>query len=181
VTEKRSSARWIPWAVLAVGVGLTLAVRRGTVERAHAEARASFDRLTDVVVATISDRLRLCEQVVRAATGLFIASETVTRAEWHHYVRQIGVDSVVPGLVGLEFVERIPRASVAEHLRRIRSEGLPLYRIWPDSAQDDAYPIVYGAAASYLELAGKLGASQILAKPFTGQEILAAITQVLGS
>jgi FixJ family two-component response regulator len=32
-----------------------------------------------------------------------------------------------------------------------------------------------------LELAGKLGAGQILAKPFTGQEILAAINQVLGS
>jgi ActR/RegA family two-component response regulator len=35
--------------------------------------------------------------------------------------------------------------------------------------------------ATYLDLAHKLGANRILAKPFTSQEILAAINDVLGS
>lgn len=71
-------------------------------------------------------------------------------------------DLVMPGKEGIEMILELKREFPAARVIAISAGGR-------------------GAAASYLELAGKLGASQILAKPFTGQEILAAITQVLGS
>lgn len=146
MSVRREWARWFPWAVLALGAGLSIEAARASARRALSNAQTSFDRRTNLAIAATSDRLRVCIQVARAAAGLFVASEDVTRGEWREYVQHSAADTTCPGLVALEFVERVPRAALAAHVRRVRAKGLPGYQVWPAGDGEAAYPIVYAEA-----------------------------------
>ena len=143
MSRRRHVVRWLPWAVLALGVELTLAAAWIAAKRTQADAQIMFDRRAELGLATLADRLRLCIQAARAATGLFAASEDVTRAEWREYVHHAGADTLFPGLVGLEYIERVRPAELAAHVRRVQNEGVTGYAVWPASTGGDVYPIVY--------------------------------------
>ena len=140
---RRPVASWLPWAVFALGVAISIGAAWAAATRARADAKVAFDHRGDLAIATLSDRLRLCIQAARAATGLFAASEEVTRSEWRDYVHHAGADTAFPGLVGLEFIERVPAAELVAHVRRVQSEGLQDYQVWPAGGTGDAYPILY--------------------------------------
>src|SRR5262245_25353131 len=140
---RRPVASWLPWAVFGLGVAVSIGAAWAAATRARADAQVAFDRRADLAIATLSDRLRLCIQAARAATGLFAASEEVTRSEWRYYVQHAGADTAFPGLVGLEFIERVPATGLAAHVRRVQSEGLQDYQVWPAGGTGDAYPILY--------------------------------------
>src|SRR5262245_43952924 len=140
---RRPAASWLPWAVFALGVAISIGAAWAAATRARADAKVAFDHRGDLAIASLSDRLRLCIQAARAATGLFAASEDVTRSEWRDYVHHAGADTAFPGLVGLEFIERVPAAELVAHVRRVQSEGLQDYQVWPAGGTGDAYPILY--------------------------------------
>jgi PAS domain S-box-containing protein len=156
MSTRRPYARWLPWAAFVGGSALTAVASWGAWSRERMEAGELFGHRADLVQATLTQRLRVYEQAVLAATGLFSASEDVSRAEWHEYVQHTGLSEALPGLEAVEFRERVPRAALQAHVRRVRGEGLPDYHVWPAGTGGDAFPVVYSESPGN-RLTGALG------------------------
>jgi signal transduction histidine kinase len=139
----RREARGLGWLGLLVTLGFTLGLWRYSsldVERQEADR---FRQLAAQWAAELTERMRACERLLRGTTGLFAASEVVTREEFRRYIAQLDLDEVLPGNQGVGFAAVIPRASLAAHERSVRAEGFSDYTVHPVYARDVYTSIVF--------------------------------------
>ena len=133
----------LPWVVLVIGLLLTamatLYVKSG-VERI---AGMEFASRCDVVQTRIIDRLDDYTRLLQSGAVLFNASEKVTREQWRQFIRELQVEQQLPGIQGTGFSLFIPRDQLARHLREIRSEGFPEYRLKPEGDRELYSSIIY--------------------------------------
>lgn len=83
------------------------------------------------------------EQIVRGAVGLINASERVTRDEWHRYASSLSLEKNYPGFQGLGLSEVVHPKDKERHIQRVRGEGFPSYKIWPEGQRQVYTAIVY--------------------------------------
>jgi len=134
---------FLPYLVMTLSLFLTwffwrqydhsLAVRSQTIftDRSEEIMNRFFIRMTDD------------EQILRGAAGLFNASVSVTREEWHLYATSLSLDKNYPGLQGLGFSEVVHTGDKDRHIQRLRAEGFPNYRIWPEGDRPVYTAIIY--------------------------------------
>jgi signal transduction histidine kinase len=139
---KRVSPTWSAWLGLLICLLLTalawqLARRYDALER---EAR--FRMESEEVRRAIANRMQVYVTGLEQARGLFSASGLVTREEFRTYVQNMELDELYPGVLGVGFIARVRAGEKSAFERRVRSEGLPDFRIWPET-QGDAYPVVF--------------------------------------
>lgn len=79
----------------------------------------------------ITERFRTYHQVLRGARALFAASLSVEREEWRQYVASLRLAENYPGIQGVGFAQWLAPQEVAQHEQRVRGEGFPDYRVWP--------------------------------------------------
>ena len=106
-------------------------------------AEAQFDARAQAVVASISARMAAYEQVLRGGVGLFDASQSVEREEWHAYVQALRVADNYPGILGIGYGTLIAPAERDALVRRMRAEGIENYRIWPEGERSAYVPVIY--------------------------------------
>ena len=153
---KQPTGRRVPWAVAGkrravLGallaflplVGMTTWLWWNASEDATRVARARFDFRVSETQFAIQQRLLAYEQVLRGGVALFAASDDVRRDEWRAYVGTLGIDKNYPGIQGIGLSKRILPAEREAHLRTVRSEGFPGYRIWPEGERAEYTSIVY--------------------------------------
>jgi PAS domain S-box-containing protein len=87
----------------ACALGLTLAAWLSARNDAEAQARARFDLAAAEVVLSIKGRMLDYEQVLRGASGLFAASESVESDEWAAYVAALRIEVAYPGIRSLGY------------------------------------------------------------------------------
>jgi PAS domain S-box-containing protein len=146
----RSSSRWpilfsLPGigAVGAFTLALSLAAWHLVNTSEMRRAETQFDARAQAVVASISSRMAAYEQVLRGGVGLFDASQSVERGEWHAYVQALRVADNYPGILGIGFGPLITPAQRDAHIQRMRAEGLADYRIWPEGERSEYAPVTY--------------------------------------
>jgi signal transduction histidine kinase/ActR/RegA family two-component response regulator len=97
--------------------------------RVHATlADRDRDRFDNEVTRTdtaIAERMRAYVQVLRGGVGFFGASEDVSRQEWLDYVASLRLEERYPGFKSLSYAPAVPRAELAELVRRTRAERVP--------------------------------------------------------
>jgi signal transduction histidine kinase len=107
----------------------------------NAEARFAFEVME--VESAISERLTAYEQILLGGVGLFAASHTVTRDEWHKYVSSFSLEKRFPGIRGMGYAKVIAPADLDEHITTVRAEGFPDYRVHPQGRRDSYTAIIY--------------------------------------
>jgi PAS domain S-box-containing protein len=95
---------WAP-AVLLLSLGVTLLAWRVSVGRERGERRLVFQRQALRGSAAVEDHLMDCEALLKAARGLFAASDRVTAADWASFVETLELSTHNPAVVGLGYVE----------------------------------------------------------------------------
>jgi PAS domain S-box-containing protein len=130
-------------AVGAVTLGLTLAAWHSVSSSEVEQARISFDAAVEQIATSIRERMAAYEQVLRGAVGLFNASQTVERSEWHAYVHALKVADNYPGILGVGFAPPVSAAERDAHVRRAQADGLPDYRIWPEGDRAAYMPVTF--------------------------------------
>ncbi len=126
--------------VLVLG-SLTFSLWNYAKSRVDAEARLRFDVRAAQVVEEVRGRMLDYEQVLRGCAGLFAASESVTRNQWHTYVETLRVSHNYPGIQGIGFAQRV--VGRAGHEASIRAQGYPTYAIRPLGERTEYMPTVY--------------------------------------
>lgn len=110
--------RWIPYVVLVVGVACTAGVCLQISRVQHARDRERFARAVLKTGSDIEGRMETYIAMLRAATGLFAASEYVNREEFARFIDRLQLHTAYPGIQGIGYSERATSAvALIDHLR----------------------------------------------------------------
>lgn len=111
--------------------------------RVEAEGYLRLEARVNQVTDAISGRMIDYEQVLRGCAGLFAASRSVERGEWHDYFEALKVERNYPGIQGIGFASRVREGEKARHEMSVRAQGFPGYAIRPPGKREDYMPISY--------------------------------------
>jgi two-component system, OmpR family, sensor kinase len=91
----------------------------------------------------ISSRMASYGEILRASSGLFKASKSVSRTEWRTFETVFDIPHRYPGVQGISFVEKVPQSLLKTHIRKIRKEGFPDYSVHPKGTRKVYMPVTY--------------------------------------
>lgn len=103
--------------------------------------------------STLQERMRAYEEILRAGSGLFMASDQVDSEEWKKYVNIFDLRQRYPGILGLGFVQVIAPNQLTAHTEAVRAFR-PGYTITPEGSRDRYTSIVYYEPSSPLTVFG---------------------------
>jgi PAS domain S-box-containing protein len=91
----------------------------------------------------LGERMRAYEQVLWGAAALFEVKGEVRRADWHAYVERLNLRSRYPGILAIGYAHVILKRELEAHVRSVRAQGFPDYRIRPEGERAEYTSIVY--------------------------------------
>lgn len=130
------------WAVPALALALTAFAWHAATTATAARAEERFLFRADVIESGIRERMRNYEDILRGVAGLFESSDSVTREEWHEYMRSIRPDVFEGGLQALGIAVRIQPSGLRSFEGVAHGKRIP-FRVWPSGFRDEYYPIVF--------------------------------------
>jgi diguanylate cyclase (GGDEF)-like protein len=110
---------------------------------AEQAVRTTFDFRVRESYDRIQERLLIYEQVLRAARGLFEASDSVSRESFRSFANSLSLSSNYPGIQGIGFSMVVPPDQKQRHETNIRGQGFPQYQITPEGRRDFYTSVVY--------------------------------------
>ena len=129
--------------VLIVSLLVACNMWRGASLTAAQALQTAFDFQVRESNERIRQRLRVYEQVLRAAAGLFAANGEVSRGQFHRFVDTLSLATLYPGVQGVGFAQAIRPQDRARHVKSVRAQGFPDYDIRPGGERDFYTSIVY--------------------------------------
>src|SRR5437867_12886582 len=149
----RLSSPWgkfaLPFAVLAVGIALSLGLGYSAKEEIERSARLRFDIAATDAARKVENRFEDYVEVLIGLRALFDTTEHVTRAQFRQYVLGLGLERNFPGFRALNYVKHVPaaeRQAFEERLRREAAQsgiGPVGFTIKPAGERADYYPLAY--------------------------------------
>ncbi|HBA87800.1 MAG TPA: hybrid sensor histidine kinase/response regulator [Geobacter sp.] len=142
-------ARWyriitfLPYLVMTLSLVTTWLFWSQYDQSLAVRSQTAFDDRTQDIANRFFNRMTDDEEILRGAAGLFNASENVTRDEWRRYVASLALGKNYTGFQGIGFSEVVRREDKDRHIRRVRAEGYPSYRIWPEGERKEYTSIVF--------------------------------------
>ncbi|KIM09910.1 MAG: hypothetical protein KU29_01265 [Sulfurovum sp. FS06-10] len=131
------------WLTLAIGLLISVGVSFYVKEHIRQNAVKHFSFIADQLSFKIEERLHEYALVLKSASSLFRASDTIDRDEWNVYVHSLRLDNYFPGNLGLAYNQIIPPEKLTEHIETIRAQGVPHYTLKPEGKRDVYTSIVY--------------------------------------
>lgn len=135
-----SASRFPPISCLVFVAGLVLSVGGWYLLRAEAQRQnaARFERLRERVLQAVDSRFTPVEQALHAGRVLIPPAGDLSPQQWRTFT-----DSTMPfldrGIVGLGFVQRLPRSELNSLERRMRSLGLTDFSAERKGVEDPVY------------------------------------------
>ncbi len=139
----------LAFAVLAVSLILTFAAWHYAVGSIRRQRDSQFQHEARRVTSLIDKRLTIYQDVLTGFQGLYAASKSVERDEFHAYYAQLRLKSHYPGLIAVNFAELVTREERDAFLERVRSDasvdpdGYPDFAIHPPADKDPQVVINY--------------------------------------
>ncbi|HEX5056372.1 MAG TPA: CHASE domain-containing protein [Gammaproteobacteria bacterium] len=132
------------WPALAASLILTLGTWYTVTGYMTKAAQARFDAAVQEMESTIEQRMQAYEQVLQGSKGLLVASERVSRKEWHQYITSLQLQERNPGIQAVGFAPRISADAAASHVQSAHAEGFAGYHLWPgESTHAEYFPVFY--------------------------------------
>ncbi|WP_238395704.1 CHASE domain-containing protein [Pontibacter pudoricolor] len=122
---------------------VTIFLYSETKKKAAERSEKLFELRADQATQDIHKRLNDYIQILIGAKALFIASDTVERAAWHTYYKNLNLEEKYPGIQGLGYTHFIRPGEMEEHVRQIRKEGFQDYKVVPEGKRAIYSSIIY--------------------------------------
>lgn len=133
----------LPLLVLSLSLGMTYTLWHDEKNNALNKLESEFGYRSHEAIERVRQRVLDYDQMLRGLRGLFSASKTVERNEFHEYCAALNLAERYKGIQGLAFVQWLPDTHKNQHIDTVRAEGFPEYRVWPEGARDHYSPVVY--------------------------------------
>lgn len=137
------------YIVLAAGLLLTAAAAYLAERQVLHEARLKFEGVVSDWPDAIEARIRAYADILLGIRGMYIAADSVSRAEFHEYIKSLDLDRRYPGVQVIHYGRRISaaeRASFEAEARRDRSvdpRGYPGFAINPPGERAEYVVVEY--------------------------------------
>ena len=131
------------WLVLTAGLIITYFSQQAAYNSAYNLQQENFNFKTRLIKLRIEHRLITYESLLQGVKGLYVATEDVSREDFHNYVTILNLESQFSGIQGVGFSQIIPPQIKNEHIESIRKEGFPNYSLRPESQRDLYTSIIY--------------------------------------
>jgi two-component system cell cycle sensor histidine kinase/response regulator CckA len=131
--------RWVPWAVLAISLGLTCAAVAFVAHSGKVAAEMRFQRDARGDLGIVQRRLEVYVALLRATAAVMSAEPDVTRDEFREYVARLELSKHYPGIQGLGWSQRVDASGVPAFQASVRAEGLPQFEVWPRNPPRDTW------------------------------------------
>ncbi len=144
-SEERAR-RWrggMPWVLLAVVALGSAAAAKYVADSARERDQLRFEAAAQQAHDAIRDRVEGYIGLLRATSGLFAAVSEVDRELFHAYVERLELQRRYPGLQGIGFSKRIRPDEMAALPARMRAQGFPAFRHWPEHPGVEKHAILY--------------------------------------
>lgn len=128
--------------LLVLGFGLTATASYYALKNLENAGSALFAEAVEEVEGTIVFRMGTYSNVLVETRELFDIAGEISREDFQRYVREINLTTQYPGIQSLGFSKRIPRGELETHLKEIRAQGFPDYKVSPGHERDDYYSII---------------------------------------
>ncbi len=122
----------VPWVTLAIALLLTWQAWLLATAASNAEKRDYFNFQVRDTITRIEQRMQAYEQDLHGINGLFEASTTVEREEFHRYIEALHLSENYPGIQGVAFSRIVTPAEKEKHVAAMRQQGFPEYNLHPE-------------------------------------------------
>ncbi len=145
--------RWLPAAVLALGLALTGLLCAWSVRNTLREARTDLDREASVFATAVASRIQSYVDTLPGLRMFGVVQKSPSDAEFLQYVEAISLQKRFPGLALTFMAERVPNAKRAAYIQAVEADrsssaaGHPKFAIQPPGERPDymvlrhAYPL----------------------------------------
>ena len=138
-----SGIGWMPAIMLMGSLTLTIAGVLYSDNDFENEARKELQYVCSDIRGKILGRLNQHAQLLNSGAALFSVVDTVSREDWKKFYEKSGIKKNLPGIQGMGFSLIVPKNELQRHIRRIKKDGFPDYKIWPLRDHDFYTSIIY--------------------------------------
>lgn len=142
-TSSRRRRVFLPYLILLLGLCFTILVYYYFSKLTYEQDQSRFQKSVQEIQDNIRLRVQTSVALLRAATGLFAASDSVKIGEFDSFVRQIELQKNYPGIYGIGFSRRFTRDQLPAVITDMRRSGFPDFKVWPAYARDEYHAILY--------------------------------------
>lgn len=121
----------VAWGILALSLAATLLVWYSADHFVNRRARDRFEFQSQKIKAELLERLRHCEMVLHAGSGLFEIGERIDHDQWRRFVENLQIARFYPGIRSVGFSRVIRPDERARHEQAMRDAGYEDYRVRP--------------------------------------------------
>jgi len=132
-----------PYFVLLLTLLLTALATYYVAVTARAKDDLRFENAVDRTESDIQKRLETYITLLRTGSGLFAASEQVSRDRFHAYVNRLELRRSYPGIQGIGFSARIMPSEKDAFVAEERKQGVRNFAIRPDYKRAEYHSIIY--------------------------------------
>jgi len=154
VTQRPRLGHTLPLLVLLASLTLSVGGWWLAGRETRDNERIRFERLSDRMLGTLRLRFASTAQAIHGAGAMQEASAHVSRREWSTYVLAVQ-EFLSNGLVGLGYVQRIPRSEIEDLETRMLGEGQTDFTVEREGQNDSLYVVTLMEPAA--KNAGALG------------------------
>lgn len=134
---------WIPYFILIVSLLLTGITTSYVAMTAKAKDELRFESATQSIQNNIEDRIQTYITLLRGTSGLFAASDNVTRNDFRNYINSLQLRSRYPGVLGIGYSARVTPTAKDALIAEIRKQGVTNFKITPGFQRSEYHTIVY--------------------------------------
>ncbi len=139
----RQRRYFFPYFVLLLGLLITAFATFYVWRTAHGQDLIRFETTTQELTTYVKGRPRLYIEVLRAGTGLFAISPTISATQFHNFVERLELKDQYPGAQGIGYIARVKREQKDLFISETRARNRSNFKIWPDQDRDEYDPVVY--------------------------------------
>ncbi|WP_009631448.1 CHASE domain-containing protein [Synechocystis sp. PCC 7509] len=139
----QSRRGWIPYFVLAIALLFTGATATYVTTTAKAKDKLRFEYSAERTQEDIKTRFETYITLSRASSGLFAASDRLSRAEFAAFVNRLRLKERYPGVQGIGFSVRVQPGQKAALVQALQQQGIENFKIRPDFPRNEYHAIIY--------------------------------------
>ncbi|HXG94189.1 MAG TPA: CHASE domain-containing protein [Blastocatellia bacterium] len=132
-----------PYLVLAGALLLTSLATYYVAASAEAKDRLRFENSVQHTQDSVVNRLQTYIAMLRAGTGLFAASNSVTRQQFKSYVDRLNLSERYPGIQGIGFSKRVKPDEKEALIAEMRRQGFQDFTIKPEGEREEYHAIIF--------------------------------------
>jgi PAS domain S-box-containing protein len=134
---------WVPFFSLLLGLVATLIATWLVANYFEIKARAEFNDAAQAASESIEKQVEAYIALLRGCSGLFAVQRQVNAGQFRAFVDRLQITEEYPGLQGIGYAPRIRLGEEQALVARMRAQGMPEFRIWPETEHPEYFPVSF--------------------------------------